>query len=208
MSNSLAYNVRHDLLARPRSNVLPMSGVKSLVKSATTLIVSRVVSPIRILPPSVMSPVTSTLPLTVKLPITSVFVNNLIEPVPFAPNSKSEFDTVVLIVLSSMRITPLLNSAAFTTRQGFALVPRSKEFPASGTRSLVKSAITVTVSNVVSPMRIFPPSVISPTTSMLPLTFKLPVTFVSANNSIVPVPTVLTSKLLFVAVVSMRLPTI
>ena len=57
-------------------------------------------------------------------------------------------------------------------------------------------------------MRIFPPSVISPTTSMLPLTFKLPVTFVSASNSIEPVPDVLTSKLLFVAVVSILLPTI
>ena len=40
------------------------------------------------------------------------------------------------------------------------------------------------------------------------LTPKLPVTFELANNSIVPVPTVLISKLLFELVVSMRLPTI
>ena len=140
--------------------------------------------------------------------MTFVFVCSSTVPVPLARRSKLAFDTVVVIMLSSIRITPLLNSAACTTRHCFALVPRSKEFPASGTRSLVKSAITVTVSNVVSPMRIFPPSVISPTTSMLPLTFKLPVTFVLASNSIVPVPTVLISKLLFVAVVSIRLPTI
>ena len=57
-------------------------------------------------------------------------------------------------------------------------------------------------------MRIFPPSVMLPVTSTLPLTLKLPVTFVSASNSIEPVPVVLTSKLLFVAVVSIRLPTI
>ena len=111
-------------------------------------------------------------------------------------------------MLSSIRITLLLNSAAFITRHCFALVPISKVFPTSGTRSLVKSAITVTVSNVVSPMRILPPSVIFPVTSTLPLTPKLPVTFVLANNSMLPVPTVLISKLLFVAVVSILLPTI
>ena len=105
-------------------------------------------------------------------------------------------------------MTLLLNSAAFTIRHCFVLVPRSKVFPTSGTRSLVKSAITVTVSNVVSPMRILPPSVIFPVTSTLPLTPKLPVTFVLASSSIDPEPTVLTSKLLFVAVVSILLPTI
>ena len=112
-------------------------------------------------------------------------------PAPLAFNSKFAFDTVVLIVLSSMRITPLLNSAACTTRHCFTLVPRSNAFPASGTRSLVKSAITVTVSNVVSPMRIFPPNDIFPVISTLPLTPQLPVTFVFASNSIEPVPVVL-----------------
>ena len=87
-------------------------------------------------------------------------------------------------------------------------VPKSYSLLAFGIRSLVKSAITVTLSSVVSPMRIFPPSVILPTTSTLPLTFKSPVTLVLANSSIEPVPTVLTSKLLFVAVVSILLPTI
>ena len=129
-------------------------------------------------------------------------------PVPLARKSKSAFETVVVITLSSIRITPLLNSAACTTRQGFVSVPRSNVFPTSGVRSLVKSATTLIVSSVVSPMRIFPPNVISPVTSMLPLIPKLPVTFVLANNSMLPVPTVLISKLLFVAVVSILLPTI
>ena len=129
-------------------------------------------------------------------------------PVPLARKSKLAFETVVAIMLSSMRITPLLNSAAYTIRQGFAPVPRSKVLPTSGVRSLVKSATTLIVSRVVSPIRILPPSVILPVTSTSPLTPKLPVTFVLANNSILPVPTVLISKLLFVAVVSILLPTI
>ena len=43
---------------------------------------------------------------------------------------------------------------------------------------------------------------------MLPLTSKVPVTLLFASNSIVPVPTVLISKLLLLAVVSILLPTI
>ena len=93
-------------------------------------------------------------------------------------------------------------------RHDLFAVPKSYSLLAFGIKSLVKSATTVTLSSVVSPMRIFPPSVMLPTTSTLPLTFKLPVTFVSASNSIEPVPVVLTSKLLFVAVVSILLPTI
>ena len=54
----------------------------------------------------------------------------------------------------------------------------------------------------------FPPNDIFPVMSTLPLTPKLPVMFVLASSSIEPVPVVLTSKLLFVAVVSIRLPTI
>ena len=53
---------------------------------------------------------------------------------------------------------------------------------AFGIKSLVKSACTVTVSSVVSPMRIFPPNVISPVTSKLPTMFVLDV------KLIVPVP--------------------
>ena len=185
-------------------------------------------------------PTTSTFPLTPKLPVTFVFANNSILPVPTVLTSKLLFVAVVSILLpticmSSVRngpptISPVTYKVPPTVNVSLAVIgPDNVVVPF--TTKLPKVAVPVTVSLPVT-VRVKPlkvkfalsinlPLVLAYVTRPLvksvtcacasvdnPLTPKLPVTFVFANNSIEPVPTVLTSKLLFVAVVSILLPTI
>ena len=97
----LIYRLSQRCPVEPKSKELLAFGIKSDVKSACTVTVSTGVSPIIKLPPSVMSPVTS------RLPMMSMFVNATTLPVPAASSSKLLLlDVVVNVLPLNARLPP------------------------------------------------------------------------------------------------------
>ena len=85
-----------------------------------------VLLPFTINVPSIVVLSNVVLPSTSKLlEIVTLLLGIKISPVPLARSSKSALETVVVITLSLTLITPLSNSAAFTTRHCFELLPKS-----------------------------------------------------------------------------------